>query len=121
MGREGLVSPQEELRITLPVAWRSVADIEAPFSDGQFAGLSLEHAAVMEGPDPYWDRYCETGDAPQLGLATPGLAQSALSPRRSLPLLSIPAVTLTHSSMTFLPVTRFASRHLPSGASTSSL
>jgi hypothetical protein len=52
MGQEGLISPQEELHITFPVGWRSVADIEAPFCDGPFAGLSLELATVMEGPDP---------------------------------------------------------------------
>ena len=52
MGREGLISPQEELHITLPVGWRSVAEIEAPFCDGPFAGLSLEHATIVEAPDP---------------------------------------------------------------------
>jgi hypothetical protein len=91
MGREGLISPQEELRITLPVGWRSVADIEAPFCDGPFAGLSLEHATVMEAPDPYWDRYCETEDAQQLGLSWAGMMRAvsapviaaALDPRRN--------------------------------------
>jgi hypothetical protein len=90
MGREGLFSPQEELHITLPEGWRSLPEIESPFCDGPFAGLSLEHATIMEAPDPYWDRYCETGDAKQLGrswadamraFSAPVVA-AALDPRR---------------------------------------
>ena len=80
MGREGLITPQEELRITLPIGLRSVADIEAPFCDGPFAGLSLEHAAVMEGRDPYWDQYCETGDAQQLGHSWAGVMRATSAP-----------------------------------------
>jgi len=80
MGREGVISPQEVLRITFPVGWRSVADIEAPFCDGRFAGLSLEHAAVMAAADPYWDRYCETRDAQQLGRAWANMMRATTLP-----------------------------------------
>jgi hypothetical protein len=80
MGREGLITPQEEFRITLPTGTRSVADIEAPFCDGRFAGLSLEHATVIEGPDPYWDQYCETKDAQQLGRSWAGTLRAISAP-----------------------------------------
>jgi cyclopropane-fatty-acyl-phospholipid synthase len=80
MGREGLISPQEELHITAPVGWRSIADIEAPFCGGPFAGLSLEHATVIEGPDPFWDRYCETGNAQQLGRGWAGMMRATGAP-----------------------------------------
>jgi hypothetical protein len=80
IGREGLISPQEELRITLPAAFRSLTEIEAPFCDGSFAGLTLEHATIVEGPDPYWDRYCETGDALQLGRSWAGVMRAVSAP-----------------------------------------
>jgi hypothetical protein len=34
----------------------------------------------MEGPDPYWDRYCETGDAQQLGRSWAGVMRAISSP-----------------------------------------
>ena len=30
----------------------------------------------MEGPDPYWDRYSETGDAQQLGCSWAGMMRA---------------------------------------------
>jgi hypothetical protein len=80
MGREGLISPKKELYISLPVGWRSVAEIEAPFCDGPFAGLSLEHASIVGAPDPYWDRYRETRDAEQLGRNWAGVMRAFSAP-----------------------------------------
>jgi hypothetical protein len=80
MSCEGLLSQQELLRVTLPVAGRTIADIEAPFVEGTSAGLSLVHASVVQGPDPFWDRYCETGDAQELGRSWAGMMRAAGGP-----------------------------------------
>lgn len=80
LGREGLLSPEEQLRITLPMAFRSVEDIRAPFTDGLFAELSLEHAEVIEAPDPYWESYCKTHNAHELGQRWADMQRAAIGP-----------------------------------------
>jgi hypothetical protein len=80
MGREGLLSPQEQLRITLPMGGRSVEDMKAPFAEGPFAGLSLEHVDVIEAPDPFWGSYCETRNAHELGHRWAGMQRAAIGP-----------------------------------------
>jgi hypothetical protein len=67
MADEGLVSQGELTRLTIPVYGRTVADLEAPFAGGAYFGLTLEHVEVVEGPDPFWETFQETGDADQLG------------------------------------------------------
>lgn len=67
MGRDGLLSDAELLRMTCASAGRSVEQIEAPFQDGVFAGLRLTHVSTVETPDPFWDIYCQNHDADQLG------------------------------------------------------
>ena len=42
MGREGLLSDEEQLRITRPYVQRSEGDIRAPFVSGTFAGLGMD-------------------------------------------------------------------------------
>src|SRR3546814_7259660 len=49
MGREGLLSQKELLHMTAPSAGRSVEQIEEPFKNGLFAGLSLDHVSVEIG------------------------------------------------------------------------
>jgi hypothetical protein len=68
LGGAGRLSEQEQLRLTMPTGQRSLADINAPFEHGGvFVGLKIVHAEIMEGPDPFWDEFQETGDAEQLG------------------------------------------------------
>ncbi|HET7084692.1 MAG TPA: hypothetical protein VFI23_07980 [Rhizomicrobium sp.] len=80
MEREGLLTAQELTRFTTPAAGRSVADMEAPFADGPFHGLVLEHAEVCEGPDPFWDEFQETSDAALLGKRWAGMMRAVTSP-----------------------------------------
>src|SRR3546814_17654662 len=63
--REGLLSQKELLQMTAPSAGRSVEQIEEPFKNGLFAGLSLDHVSVVQAPDPYWEAYSQNGDAQQ--------------------------------------------------------
>jgi SAM dependent carboxyl methyltransferase len=80
MDREGLLPPQSLLRMTVPCAGRTIEEIKAPFATGTFASLSLVHGSVVQGPDPFWDRYRESGDAQQLGRSWAGMMRAVASP-----------------------------------------
>lgn len=80
MGREGLLSQKELLHMTAPSAGRSVEQIEEPFENGLFAGLSLDHVSVVQAPDPYWEAYSQNGDAQQLGRSWAAMMRAANGP-----------------------------------------
>src|SRR3546814_19278241 len=66
--------------MTAPSAGRSVEQIEEPFKNGLFAGLSLDHVSVVQVPDPYWEAYSQTGDAQQLGRSWAAMLRAANGP-----------------------------------------
>jgi SAM dependent carboxyl methyltransferase len=69
-GHDGLLTSQQQLQITLPIWYRSMADLKAPFGTGnQYAGLQLEHSEATTAPDPFWASFEKTGDAAQFGLS----------------------------------------------------
>jgi len=80
MADEGRLTAQELSRFTVPVAGRWTTDLEAPFAHGPFRGLVLEHAEVVEAPDPFWDQFRETGDAGQLARSWAGMIQAVCGP-----------------------------------------
>jgi len=80
MANEGILSPIELMRFTIPAAGRLADDLKAPFADGPFCGLVLEHAEVKEAPDPLWDEYLESGDAQQLGRRWAGMMRAVSAP-----------------------------------------
>jgi len=80
MAGEGLIGADELVRFTAPAAGRTVAALSAPFADGPFEGLSLDLAEVMLAPDPFWEEYCETGDAQQLGRQWAGMVRAVCGP-----------------------------------------
>jgi cyclopropane-fatty-acyl-phospholipid synthase len=80
LGRDGLLSSEEQLHMSVPAAGRSVQEIEAPFAQGTFAGLALAHLSVVRAPDPFWDRYCETGDVQQLARSWADMMRAANGP-----------------------------------------
>jgi hypothetical protein len=81
MKDEGLLSEQEVLRMTLPLAGRTLEDITAPFSqDGKFGSMALEAADVLTTPDPFWPEFEETGDAEHLGRCWAGIWRGAVGP-----------------------------------------
>ena len=62
-GRAGLLSSEELRRLTIPIGFRTLDDIRAPFTaNGQFAGLRLENAEFFKIPDPFWSNYQRTSD-----------------------------------------------------------
>jgi hypothetical protein len=65
-GQEGLLTDEEQLRITMPTWRRSLDELKAPFGSlGRFAGLRLEHIEATHAPDPFWAAFEQTGDAAQ--------------------------------------------------------
>ena len=68
LGRDRILSDDEQLRLTLPTASRSLEQVMEPFApSGTFAGLSVEHAEILRVPDPTWAAFQKDGDAGQLG------------------------------------------------------
>ena len=81
MRRDGLLSEQDLVLVTIPVQDRSIAEIEAPFAGGdRFAGLELEHVEVTQAPDPFWGEFERTGDAAQLGRSWANTARAIFGP-----------------------------------------
>jgi hypothetical protein len=64
LGKDGLLSRDEQTQLTVPVGGRTVEAVRVPFDvNNSFAGLKLEHAILVEVPDPFWKAYEATGDA----------------------------------------------------------
>jgi len=80
MAQAGLLTQEELLHMTSPAAGRSVAQVQAPFANGLFAGLSLDYVNVVQAPDPYWDVYQRSGDATQLGTAWASMMRAVHGP-----------------------------------------
>jgi len=67
-GRDGLLTMQQQLQFTLPIWYRSMAELKAPFgAENRFAGLQVEHIEATTAPDPFWAEFEKTGDAGQFG------------------------------------------------------
>jgi hypothetical protein len=64
LGKDGVLSADEQRRITIPVHSRLIEHVRAPFgAGGTFAGLRLDHADVVDVPDPLWPAFQASGDA----------------------------------------------------------
>ena len=69
LGRDGHLSEEERLHITLPIATRSIEDIRAPFAEhGAYAGLRIDKVDILRVLDPAWAVFTEDRDARQFGL-----------------------------------------------------
>jgi hypothetical protein len=58
----GAIGADEVARMALPVFTRSKEDLLAPFADGRFEGLTVEHCAMEVLPDAGWATYQLTQD-----------------------------------------------------------
>jgi len=88
---EGLLTPLELSRFTTPVVGRTIADLRAPFAQGAYCGLSLEHADVLEGPDPFSEEFQRSGDAEQLGMRWAGMLRAVCGPIASMAFAARPS------------------------------
>lgn len=77
----GELTDHELLRITVPLWYRSLDDLTAPFwTDGEFAGLTLEHVEETTAPDPFWEAFEQSGDAEQFGIAWANTVRAFAAP-----------------------------------------
>jgi hypothetical protein len=78
---EGKLTERELLRITVPIWYRTVAELRAPFgADGEFAGLRLDHLETTSAPDPFWDAFVRSGDSDPFGTAWANIMRAVASP-----------------------------------------
>ena len=81
LSREGKLTQAERLQITIPIWYRSMAELRAPFGSGdQYAGLRLEHLEATSAPDPFWDSYRQTGDSEAFGTAWANTMRAIAAP-----------------------------------------
>ncbi len=81
MAGEGLLTEATLAAISLPVGARSLDEVKAPFdASGRFAGLSVEHLELLEGPDPFFDEFRKTGDAVTFGERWANMARAVIAP-----------------------------------------
>ncbi len=78
---EGKLTEGELLGITVPIWYRSLAELRAPFAtDGEFAGMSLEHMETTSAPDPFWEAFDRSGDSEQFGSSWVNTMRAIASP-----------------------------------------
>jgi hypothetical protein len=53
-------------------------------------GLTLEHAAVIEAPDPFWHEYLQTKNAAKLGKQWAGMLRAITGPLAAVAFASRP-------------------------------
>jgi SAM dependent carboxyl methyltransferase len=81
LGRDGLLSTDEQQRMSVPANGRSLEQIRAPFDGhGEYAGLRLVKAEVLTVPDGNWTAYQKSGDAKTLGTAHANMLRAVFSP-----------------------------------------
>jgi salicylate 1-O-methyltransferase len=78
---EGLLRPDELLRMAIPVFARSEKDFRAPFSPtGRFEGLTIEHLEIFNAEDRFWAKFQSDGNAEAFGARWAAFARAALFP-----------------------------------------
>jgi hypothetical protein len=80
-GKDGLLTEQEQLRITMPIWYRSLTELRAPFEvKGRFAKLRLEHIEATYAPDPFWAAFERTDDSAQFGRSWANIMRAISAP-----------------------------------------
>jgi hypothetical protein len=81
VGRDGLLSEDEQLRMTLHTNSRTIDDIRAPFGPGNsYEGLRIVKAEMLTVPDHNWPKYQATRDSKALGLAHANMLRAISGP-----------------------------------------
>jgi len=83
---EGFVSAAELHRMVIPTVGRSLFDLEAPFSGGRFADLTIDHAEVFLGQDRIWNDFERDGDAKAFGARWAAFSRASVLPTLALAL-----------------------------------
>jgi salicylate 1-O-methyltransferase len=78
---DGLLHPDELLRMAFPLFARSEKDFRAPFApSGRLEGLTIDHLEVFNAEDRFWVRFQSDGDAEAFGAQWAAFARAALFP-----------------------------------------
>ena len=78
---EGSLTAQELLGVTVPIWYRSLAELKAPFeAEGTLAGLSLDHLEATTAPDPFWETLEQSGDSREFGTSWANLMRAVAAP-----------------------------------------
>jgi hypothetical protein len=80
----GFLGAEELHRMAVPTVGRSLADLQAPFADGPFAGLLLEHAEVFMGVDTIWNGFERDRDAMAFGAGWAAFSRASVLPTLAL-------------------------------------
>jgi SAM dependent carboxyl methyltransferase len=81
LGTEGKLTESEQLRMTLPIWYRSMSELRAPFASGdEFAGLRLRHLEATSAPDPFWDSFQKSGDSQAFGVSWANTMRAIAAP-----------------------------------------
>lgn len=81
LGTERRLTESEQLRMTVPIWYRSMAELRAPFASGdEFAGLRLQHLEATSAPDPFWASFQETGDSHAFGISWANTMRAIAAP-----------------------------------------
>jgi SAM dependent carboxyl methyltransferase len=81
---EGFISAAELHRMAIPTVARGRSDLEAPFLEGRFAGLAIDHAEVFLSQDSIWDEFERVGDAKAFGARWAAFTRASVLPTLAL-------------------------------------
>lgn len=84
--REGFISEAELRNMVIPTVGRSLTQLKHPFSEGRFAGLSIDHAEVFSGPDLIWEDFERDRDAKAYGARWAAFSRASVLPTLALAL-----------------------------------
>lgn len=78
---EGSLTEQELHGITVPIWYRSLAELRAPFETEDIpVGLSLDHLEATTAPDPFWETFNQSGDSDVFGTSWANLMRAVAAP-----------------------------------------
>lgn len=81
LGKERKFTESEQLRLTIPIWYRSMAELRAPFASGdEFAGLRLQHLEATSATDPFWESFERTGDSEAFGISWANTMRAIAAP-----------------------------------------
>ncbi len=87
---DGLLDEDEAVQMGMPHFARDAADLTAPFSDGQFAGLTIEDLETFDSADEFWEDYQSTGEDADFGARWAGVFAAGAFPSLATGLHSRP-------------------------------
>jgi hypothetical protein len=70
--------------MAIPTVGRSLSDLQAPFADGRFADVLVDHAEVFLGQDTIWNDFERDGDSRTFGARWAAFSRASVLPTLAL-------------------------------------